>query len=328
MLAGLAALTWLMVYVPAAQAAPPLCFGQTATIEGSSGDDVINGTNGNDVIVGRDGDDVIHGLGGEDWLCGEKGNDSIFGEALVSGGNGNDDLHASGFAQLLGGHGDDLLDGGSTPDNVTASYPDAPRPVDANLVTGVGSGEGTDTLINIVNVFGSDHADTLTGNSLDNFFIGGAGGDTIYGGGNSGDNIEALLGQEGDDLLYGQTGDDQLFPGPGDDAVGGGLGTDSVEFGAEVTADLSIGEATGEGTDSLHGIQIVLGSQFDDTLIGNGQRNLIDGREGVDNVHGRGGDDSLNVSDFDESGGDTVDGGSGLDSCRADPEDTVLNCET
>jgi 6-phosphogluconolactonase (cycloisomerase 2 family) len=59
--------------------APPLCFGQPATIIGTEGPDVLRGTSGNDVIVGLGGDDLLLGGGGDDLICGGDGDDRIIG---------------------------------------------------------------------------------------------------------------------------------------------------------------------------------------------------------------------------------------------------------
>jgi Ca2+-binding RTX toxin-like protein len=53
-----------------AQTTPPTCFGQPATIVGTSAGDMLQGTDGPDVIVGRGGQDTIYGLGGDDLICG------------------------------------------------------------------------------------------------------------------------------------------------------------------------------------------------------------------------------------------------------------------
>ncbi len=91
----------------------PTCLGLTATIVGTSGDDVIEGTNGDDVIVALAGNDVVKGGGGDDVICGGDGDDDL------SGGHGNDTLVGSGGDdvlsgkqgddQLLGDEGDDIL---------------------------------------------------------------------------------------------------------------------------------------------------------------------------------------------------------------------------
>jgi len=105
------------------------CFGATATIVGTPGDDVIRGTNGPDVIVGERGDDRINGRGGDDLICGRSGDDKILGgkgddrvrgwrgDDLIVGGPGNDRLLGGLQAdRMLGGAGDDVLDGGEADD--------------------------------------------------------------------------------------------------------------------------------------------------------------------------------------------------------------------
>ncbi|MCB0257433.1 MAG: hypothetical protein KDI55_27230, partial [Anaerolineae bacterium] len=72
--------------------------------------------------------------------------------------------------------------------------------------TGTGGDAEGDTLTNIENLIGSDHADTLTGNDVANVITGGAGDDIISGG-------------DGDDTLIGGEGADQLDGGSGSDTV-------------------------------------------------------------------------------------------------------------
>lgn len=99
--------------VASAADAQPLCFGQSATIVGTSGDDELEGTSGNDVIVGLDGDDEIEGKGGNDLICGGDGEDKLEGDDgndVLIGGAGNDELE--------GDDGDDILDGGDGTDEL------------------------------------------------------------------------------------------------------------------------------------------------------------------------------------------------------------------
>ena len=95
-----------------------------------------------------------------------------------------------------------------------------------------------------------------------------------------------------------------------------------------VTVDVAAGTATGDasvGTDTFTGVSQVRGSQFADTLFGNGSNNTLDGQGGNDILDGRGGNDTLIggggadtfvyadsggadiVSDFDHSQGDQID---------------------
>ncbi|MGH2723275.1 MAG: calcium-binding protein [Actinomycetota bacterium] len=124
-------------------APPPNCFGQPATIVGTSVAETITGTAGPDVIVAKGGADTIKGLGGKDLICagggkddvnggagadrikGQGGNDTIaggggkdvllgnVGKDVLKGGGGDDTLRGQGGQDLLkGGAGDDLLNGG------------------------------------------------------------------------------------------------------------------------------------------------------------------------------------------------------------------------
>jgi Ca2+-binding RTX toxin-like protein len=121
------------------------------TFTGTAGADTLNGSNFDDTLNGLAGNDVLHGLAGNDFLT--------------------------------GGAGNDLIDGGAGVD--TASYADATSGVKVSLaVTGAQStgGSGSDTLVGIENLLGSNYADTLTGDAGANRLNGGAGGDTLTGG--------------------------------------------------------------------------------------------------------------------------------------------------
>jgi Ca2+-binding RTX toxin-like protein len=58
-----------------------------------------------------------------------------------------------------------------------------------------------------------------------------------------------------------------------------------------VNVDLSTGSATGDGVDRLIGIQVVAGTEFDDTLVGDEEDNAFRGYQGDDTIRGGGGDD-------------------------------------
>jgi uncharacterized delta-60 repeat protein len=101
----------------------PFCLGETTTIVGTPGNDLLVGTPGNDVIVALGGDDSVDGGGGNDRVCGGAGNDRI------SGGAGDDHLlGGDGSDSLAGGPGDDVLDGG----------PDDAPPADTDRCAGGG----------------------------------------------------------------------------------------------------------------------------------------------------------------------------------------------
>ena len=162
---------------------------------------------------------------------------------------------------------------------------------------------------------------TITGTSANDTLTGTSGDDVICGlGGN-----DTIKGLAGNDTLKGDDGADKLFGGPGNDTLDGGAGVDTANFSsskAGITASLADGTATGEGADTLAGIEILIGSKFNDALTGDGGANTLTGGagndearggDGADKVTGSGGADSL----FGESGNDTVnskDGVNGNDS--------------
>ena len=146
---------------------------------------------------------------------------------MLNGGGGNDDLE--------GGPGADALDGG--PGNDTAVYRwKVSAGVTVNLATGVGSGSDAqgDTLVNIENVRGSEHGDTITGNDSGNHLDGSGGNDLLKGGG-------------GNDSLEGGYGNDRLFGGPGNDV----FYLSNANNGEDVIEDYQLGPAGGVGESIL-----------------------------------------------------------------------------
>lgn len=70
-----------------------------------------------------------------------------------------------------------------------------------------------------------------------------------------------------------------------------------------MSVDLSTGQAEGDGSDRLRGLEDVIGTPFADVLRGDGKPNTLFGAGGVDDVIGFG-------------GGDAGLGGAGPDRCR------------
>jgi len=120
----------------------------------------------------------------------------------------------------------------------------------------------------------------------------------------------------------------------GDDELAGNDGIDRVDYGRSdgpVTVDLATGEATGDGSDMLVGVERLVGSRYDDSLTGDSNANAISGGEGNDILSGEEGDDSLMGDAGDDllDGGpetDTLDGGVGSDVCVNG--EALLDCES
>ncbi len=148
-------------------------------------------------------------------------------------------------------------------------------------------------------VIGSSSAETVHGNTGDDVIFDGNGNDFIYGD------------QDNDYLSATGTKDNDLFDG--------GSGIDMVSYANlndNVTIDLIKQTAKGKlvGSDTLVSIENGQGSRSDDTIIGNNERNILDGREGKDTLKGGGGNDDL----VGLKGNDTLIGGAGIDTARYD----------
>ena len=166
----------------------------------------------------------------------------------------------AGSNYLRGGQGADVLDGGGGSD--TADYINAPA---VNAGTGLGltidlltpannTGDAAgDSYFSIENLRGSNFNDTLRGNGSGNFLNGGAGAD----------------------ILDGRGGIDYA-----NYATAGGPITASL---ADQT--INTGEAAGDTYTSIEGLY---GSNFDDTLIGDGGDNFLRGNAGGDTLQGGG----------------------------------------
>jgi len=231
-----------------------------ADIVGTGAGEALTGTDAPEDIRGLEGNDRIEGRGGDDTLVGGDGDDSLLGEAgndLLRGGAGRDWAYAEA--------GDDTIDGGDGFDRIDYRGSAAAVTVDLAAGTATDGLGGTDTLISVERVIGSDFDDTIQGDGGNNSFTGSG----------------------GDDRIDGRGGRDFVWYG---DAT------------AAVVVDLAAGSATGgEGSDTLIGIEEVAGSSFSDTLRGSTDDDLfvpdweasdmVNAAGGADLVDGRGGFD-------------------------------------
>jgi len=180
-------------------------------------------------------------------------------------------------------------------------------------------------------IYGLGGNDQIDGGSGDDELHGGDGNDSLMGG----DGNDILWGDDGNDFLWGDGGADILIGGAGDDTINGGTGDDLLEGGAGddilngggaaggvdtvtyanaasgVTANLNTGSASdGDGgTDTLQYIENITGSEYGDTITGNGLDNVLRGLEGNDTISGDWGNDIL----YGDAGADTLSGGNGSD---------------
>jgi Ca2+-binding RTX toxin-like protein len=283
----------------------------------SAGSDTLTNIQG---LIGSDFNDTLTGDGNANWIDGGSGADTLVGGAgvdtlaytsaldpvtvtlndanvghIISASNTQGDA-ISGFENLLGSFGndtltgdnlsnviegdlgDDVLDGGANITGIgdTVSYSRATAGVTVNLATVVVQNTvaaGQDIITNFENLTGSAYGDSLTGNNAAN-------------------------------IIDGDLGDDLLVASLGGDTLKGGVGTDTVSFEFTGAVNVTINSsAVHDGfTDTLIGIENIIGSSSNDTITGDAGDNTIDGGLGNDGISGGAGNDTVTYANAGAAG--------------------------
>lgn len=204
---------------------------------------------------------------------GGNGNDSLVGLAdkhnILYGNTGNDTLIGSNYAdRLIGGAGDDILDGGVNVNGVVIDRLDGRLGNDIYIVRAGSTSrieeyvnEGTDLIYSYgtysLNDFNLVNVENLQLLGTSNFnATGNAGNNTLTG--NKGNNV--ITAYEGNDHLNGLGGIDTLI---------GGTGNDTYYINA-VDAATTIVENAGEGTDTvLTSVSYTLGANVENLTLAN-----------------------------------------------------------
>lgn len=147
-----------------------------------------------------------------------------------------------------------------------------------------GTAEG-DTLTYIERIVGSDYDDNLVGSGATSTLDGGLGDDTLFDYG-------------GAAIMNGGAGNDTIIGGANGDTINGGDDVDQVRYvvsNAAVNVDLGAGTASGGHAqgDVITFVENLVGSQYGDTLTGDGGENRIEGLNGNDRINGGEGRDFL-----------------------------------
>src|SRR4029078_9201324 len=241
-------------------------------VRGSNfGDTILGDANANN-LDGRAGDDRIDGRGGNDTLTGGTG----AGTFVYADGGGADTItdfnRAEGDKIDLTGVSS-ILTFADIQSKITSPVGANPTVLDfggGNTLTlnGVTSLQQSDFILpNIIN--GTPNADVLTGTSQ----------------------VDAIFGLDGNDRLQGMAGNDRLDGGLGFDRA---IYTDAT---GGITVNLAVGTASGAGvgTDTLVGIEGVVGSNFADTFNAGG----FVGDSGVPGT-------PIGFNEFEGGGGDDI----------------------
>lgn len=285
----------------------------TSSIEniiGSAHDDVISGDDEDNILEGGAGDDKLDGGDGDDTLYGSEGNDTLYGGA------GDDNFY--------GGAGADIILGNGGYSN-TVSYATSAAGVTVNMSTGVNSGcdaEG-DTLTNIDHIIGSDHDDTITGDTAYNIIDGGAGADIIDGVNNDSD-VSYASSDAGVTVDLSTVDANGYSTGSGGHAEGDKLKGFNGLVGSDHDDVLTASSLDGPDND-------VHGGDGNDTIYGGAYFNWLDGENGDDIIHdgnydGISTDDPFDIDSdiYGGDGNDTIDAGRGHDILYGDDGDDFL----
>lgn len=291
--------------------------GYQNVIQGLGGNDFIDGGNladfiyggaGNDILFGNGGDDTLYGGADQDNFGADEGNDKQYGEA------GDDSFVAY--------KGSDIISGGDGNDTLVFTMLDATTGAYVTLYYNQMLNDG----------FG--YADTIS--SIENI-VGGTAFSDYFSGNDGANAIEAGVG----DWVYGVGGDDRFTIRGAPTRVDGGGGIDIAAFGSTKLVQDTNGDGLAEtvvatrgvrvdlsqsrilddgfgGSGVIAGVENLSGTQYDDTLIGNGDSNVLSGWSGNDYLSGLDGDDLLDGGAGDDSlagaqGRDTYVGGEGRD---------------
>ncbi|MCE0460521.1 calcium-binding protein, partial [Pseudomonas uvaldensis] len=225
------------------------------------------------------------------------------------GGSGNDTLYGgAGADQFFGGAGTDV-----------AGYLDSKEAMAINLKTGVHSGIAAgDTYTDIEVIRGSNFNDIFYGGSSSMRVDGVGGLDLVTyeqagsavtidltSGANTGEaaghtyaNIEFFQGSNFNDTLSGSGLKDIFIGGAGADVIDGRVGLDSAFYitsttGVSINLQTQINQGGDAEGDVLLNIEHVLGSHFNDVLVGDAGVNYLEGGLGNDVIDGGDGNDYL-----------------------------------
>jgi VCBS repeat-containing protein len=230
------------------------------------------------------------------------------GQTITAASDGIYQIHVTNIANTGGGSGAGNAESYQLTMKLDYSGAHDTTPVYHGTYTASDNHGGSDSA-NLTISYQDGH--TLTGTTGNDTLVAGNGDNII----NAGDGNDILTAGNGNNTLHGDAGNDLLFSGTGNDLLDGGIGNDTASY-AHATAGVTVNlgqsgpqNTFGAGTDTLTAIENLVGSDFNDNLIGDNNSNIITGGLGNDVLKGEGGDDFL----IGGLGNNTLTGGSGAD---------------
>ncbi len=258
------------------------------------------------------------------------GNVSIAIGAVIEnaiGGSGDDTIYGnSADNRITPGAGNNRVDGGLGTDTLVFSGAMSSYTITITGREGFITGaEGTTRFLNVEFLAFSDMtiaapagtgALTLSGDMTNDTINGSEFGDTLFGAGGN-DVINGLAGNDqltggrGNDTLNGGSGDDLIYIDQGNDIIAGGEGVDTLDSslalgGLQIDLQLGTISGGGMGVDTVSGIERIIGSRFNDVIVGGAEDNYLAAFGGSDTLRGGGGNDELVASAAESGGGADV----------------------
>jgi len=249
-------------------------------------------------VTTADGDDTIYGSSSANVINAGTGDNYVYGSA--------------GIDTIVFGAGNDTLDYSTASTAITSVT------LDVNGDGLIDRGSADDTVTGVENIIGTTSGDTLTGNSGVNYLGGYNGNDTLAGG-------------TGNDFLDGGNGTDTINYVSRTDATGGiSFDLSVIDAALDPFGNGSYKAVTLNGAgeiDYIKNVEIIRGTNDDDTMTGNSSANQFYGNDGVDTINGGDGNDTIyggngddiidggnnNDTIYGEAGADTINGGAGTD---------------
>jgi Ca2+-binding RTX toxin-like protein len=286
-----------------------------AQTTGRSGSDTLTnienltGSSLNDTLIGSAGNNVLDGGSGSDSLVGGLGNDTyvintsadiivenasegtdtvnvLFSGYTLGTNLENGRISTTATANLTGnslsnflyaGKGNNVINGGTGTDSVSFYEGNNGTGVTASLVTGTATGgSGTDTLISIERLYGTNYADKLTGDTGANYLRGYAGNDILDGG----TGIDSMVGDDGNDIYYVRDVGDVVSETNA--ATAGGIDTVYSYLTHSSTQTYTLGTNVENGRIVATTASNMTGNSLSNTIYAGAGNNLISGGTGTE----------------------------------------------